>query len=864
MYQSIFWDYQYKQCHLRDDTEGWITFPYKPTYFKIDPKGKFKTLDGKTVSQTERYDKEDPYLYEKDVDMPTRILIDVYRDIDDIPTFHNKVFIDIETEPMGAINLEYCKNAPGKVTAIALYDVNTKEYFVFILDENKALKESKKDNVIVIPCHNEHILFTKFIDKWQEIDPTIVSGWNIDGFDIPYLYNRMIRIVGQKNANKLSPLGIVQLDDFDLKQPYKIAGISSLDYLRLYKKFIPKQQRSYALDWIGKEEINQGKIKYTGSLNKLFKDDVDTFIKYNVNDVEIVVKIDEKRKFIDLAIMVCHMGHVPYHYVYQTSRVLEGAIMTYLKRNDIVSPNKPTTIYPELKAQFKDHAENKEKFPGAMVKEPIPGLYGWNIDCDLESLHPSIMRTLNIGTETYIGRIVVIDNTDISWSLKQMKEKDKHQKIQIESQFKKTKEITIGKLIETIEENKLLISPNGCMFSSDEMSTVNKIVTEWFFKRKEFKKMMIDAGKKEDHVLYEFYNDYQKVIKVFLNGIYGSLGLVSFRYTDASDILAMTVTLTCRHLNNICTFDEINKKINEELDTDNDYVLMGDTDSSYINVEPLLKKRHPGIDFSNDDDVISKIRPMTEEFPKYINEFYDRYAPEHLNQYDDHFFKTKSETIAKSLYISGKKQYAQYLVDKEGVKPKEKDQFDFKGLDFMKSSFPILFSEFAKDVIKGILIKDRKSDVDKKLLDFREKFLKMSLEEIAKPTGINELNKYIKFKPKNGKIFSEVESGTPAHVKCAIFYNDLLTHKGLNKKHPVIQVGEKIKWMYLKKNPYKLDALGFTDESPDELKNFVIEYADKGETFNAMLVKKLQKIYDNLDWGVINFNKNVNKFLSYK
>lgn len=861
MYQAIYFDYQSKTCHLRDTQEGWVSFPYKPTYYKLNPKGTFKTLDGKRVSPTTKYDREDSTLYEKDVDINMRILIDVYREEDQPPSFHNKVFIDIETEVMGAINLAYCENAPGKVTAIALYDVNCKEYTVFVLDENKKLKNSKKDNVNVIACPDEETLFIKFLGKWQEIDPTIVSHWNGDNFDIPYLYNRMVRIVGEYNAKQLSPLGIVYKDDYDTLQPYKIAGVSSLDYMRLYKKFIPKNQRSYGLDYIGKEEVEQGKIKYEDSLDKLFKEDINKFIAYNVNDVEIIVKIDNKRKFIDLAIMVCHMGHVPYHYVYQTSRVVEGAIMTYLKRKDIVSPNKPTTDHPELKEKFK---ESDEKFPGAMVKEPIPGLYGWNIDCDLESLHPCIMRTLNIGTESYIGRIVTSENTDISWSLEQMKEKDPNQRVQIESPSKKTKYIKIKDLIKIIVDNDVLISPNGCMFSSDEMSTINKIVTEWFFKRKEFKKLMLDAGKKEDHDLYDFYDQYQKVVKVFLNAIYGSLGLASFRYTDTSEMLAMTVTLTCRHLNNISTFDAINKKINDELKTDKDYILMGDTDSTYINIEPLLKKRHPDIDLNNDDEVINRLRPITVEFPEHINEFYDWYAPNHLNQTKEHFFRTKSETIAKSLYISGKKQYAQYLVDKEGVKPKEKDKFDFKGLDFMKSSFPLLFSDFAKDLVKGLLTGTKKPKIDNDILEFRDKFLTMTLEEIAKPTGINKLKEYVKFRPKNGAIFTTVESGTPAHVKCAIYHNDLLTHKKLDKKHPVIQVGEKIKWMYLKKNPYRLDALGFNEDSPKEIKDFVIEYSDKGETFNRVLINKLQTIYDNMDWGTVSLNRNVKKFFVYK
>lgn len=862
MNQAIFYDYFRKIAHIRDDQEGWVSFSYKPTYYKLDPKGNYLTLDGKKVSPTEKYNREDHNLYEKDVDMMTRILIDVYQDSDEVPSHHNKLFFDIETEIGGAINLEYCKNAPVKVTAISLYDYSAKEYYAYILDESRVIKKSTKKDVFVIPCHTEYDLLDSFLNKWQEIDPTIISHWNGDSFDIPYLYNRMIRILGQYRADQLSPLGIVREDDFDLNQPYKIAGVNSLDYMRLYKKFIPKNQRSYALDFIGKEEVELGKIKYDGSLDKLFREDIDKFIEYNVNDVRIIVKLDEKRKFIDLAVMVCHMGHVPYHYIYQTSRVLEGAIMTFLKRRNIVSPNKPTTIYPELKEKFRSESENDEKFPGAYVKTPIPGLYGWNIDCDLESLYPSIIRSLNIGTESYIGKIVTSDNEDITWGLDDMKHKDLNMIVQIEAPNKITKSIKLKELVKKIENNDILISPNGCMFNT-EPSVICQIVTEWFFKRKEFKGKMLEAGKKNDHVTYEFYDQYQKVIKVFLNAIYGSLGLVSFRYTDAADILAITVTLTGRHVN-ISSIHEANKIINKEIKSDEDYVLMADTDSIFIHVTELLKHKYPDIDLNKDEEVIPKIRLMAEEFPKHINNFYDWYAIHQLNQKESHFLKTKSETIAKSIYISAKKQYAQYIVEKEGVIPKEKDKFDFKGLDFMKSSFPLLFADFTKDLVKGILTGYNKNDVDNKILEFREQFLKMSLEQIAKPTGINKLKEYISMKPKNGKIFSNIEPKTPAHVKCAIFYNDLLNHLKLDKKFPIIQVGDKIKWMYLKKNPYNLDAMGFTDESPEQIRNLVIEYADKSETFNRILIKKLQKIYDNLNWGSINFNKNVKKFFKYQ
>jgi len=862
VYQAIHFDYRNYTCHLRDDQEGWVSFPYKPTYYRQDPEGEYWTLDGKRVSPTQDVDKEDISVYEKDVDINLRILLDLYKDEDEPASYQNKLFFDIEAEMGGAINLEYCQSAPSRITAVAMYDFNLKEYSAFILDDTATMKESLKDNVRVIPCHTETGLLMKVIDKWKEIDPTIITGWNIDNFDVPYMYNRMKKLLGERKANELSPIGIVKFDDFDTKMPYKIAGVNSLDYMRLYKKFIPKQQPSYGLDFIGKKEVGRGKIQYEGSLDKLFREDIDKFIEYNINDVSIIVDLDEKRKFIDLAVMVAHLGHVPYHYVYQTSRVVEGAIMTYLKRKDIVSPNKPTTMNPELKLKMKeDSDEDDEKFPGAYVKDPIPGLYSWNVDCDLESLYPSIIRTLNIGTESYIGRILTQENTEIDWGLFDLKKKDPDTRISLEDPSGRIKEIKIKDLIRTIEKNDILISPNGAMFSQDSMSIICEVVTDWFFKRKEYKQTMIKYGKAGDKAKELFYDLYQQVMKVFLNSIYGALGLPSFRYTDSKDILAIAVTLTGRSVN-MSSMDYVNDHYNTEMDTDLDLIIMGDTDSIFVSVVDILKFRFPDLNFSDDEEVMKKIRELSVEFPSKINKFYDWYAINYLNQKGSHYFKTKSEVIAKRLYVSAKKQYAQFIVEKEGV---VKEEFDFKGLDFMKSSFPPLFRDFTQNLVKDILFDKKKDYIDKKILEFRDKFKTLPLMETAKPTGVNKIREYIKRRPKNGMIFTVVESGTPVNSKAAIYHNDLLKNMGLDKKYPVIQTGDKIKWIYLKDSPYKIPVLAVNGFEPvPEILEVMEKYMDREMMFTSMLVKKLQKIYDNLDWGEINFNKNTKKFFKFK
>lgn len=855
MYQSIYFDFFNKTAHLRDDELGWHSFEYYPTFYKIDPNGKYDTLDGKKANPTKKYNKEDFNLYEKDVDKDLSVLLDIYMESDDVPKYHNKLFIDIETEMGGAINLEYCQKAPSKITSIALYDYTAKEYFVYILDEKNTIKSSSKKDIKIIPCLNEHSLLSSFLDKWQEIDPTIVVHWNGDNFDIPYLFNRLKKILGIARANQLSPLGIVKFDEYDYKMPYKIAGVNSMDYLRLYKKFIPKQQPSYALDAIARKELGKGKIEYKGSLDNLFRTNLDLFIEYNVNDVRLIVELDEKKKFIDLAIMVCHMGHVPYHYVYHSSRVIEGAIMTYLKRKNIVSPNKPTTINPELKKKFTENNDDKDddKFAGAYVKEPIPGKYSWNGDEDLESLYPSLGILLNCGLETFLFKIVSNDPFDDSWNLKELKEKNPEQEVVVENLDGVPKYLNVRKLIKIIEKNEIIVSPNGVAFDSNKKSVIVEIMDDWFKKRKYFKELMKKYGKEGDMKMYSFYDLYQQVMKVFLNSIYGCLGLASFRYTDGKDYIASAITAGGR-MTIMRTADYVNDIINKECKTEGDHVIMSDTDSLFISSEPILK--YHKLKNESDEIIINFLRKYYIDLSSNINEWYKSFCGERFNSKNNRL-KIKSELVSKSLYVSAKKQYAQYIVDKEGVPVQD---FDFKGLDFMKSSFPKLFREFTQDLVMDILFDKNKSELDNKILNFRERFKTLSLEESAKPTGINKYKEYYGGK-KNGDIFSKVLPHCPINTKSAIYYNDLLKFKNLDKKHSLIQVGDKMKWIYLKNNPYGINVLGMHElDPPEEIIDFMRKYMDREALFDKNLVKKLQKIYTNLGWGPVNYNKKVNKF----
>jgi DNA polymerase elongation subunit (family B) len=286
---------------------------------------------------------------------------------------------------------------------------------------------------------------------------------------------------------------------------------------------------------------------------------------------------------------------------------------------------------------------------------------------------------------------------------------------------------------------------------------------------------------------------------------------------------------------------------------------MSDTDSMYIDARPILKKL--AIPITEHSTVVESLRTISKDFSDDLNNYYaTRFTKEYFNS-DVNRVRIKSETIAKTLYISAKKQYAQYIVDREGVPVED---FDFKGMDVMKSSFPPLFRNFMQQLIKDILFGKDKAHADKAILDFRERFKSFSLEEVCKPTGLNKYTEYIGRKPGAGQIFSEVKPHCPVNTKAAIYHNDLLKFKGLTKKSSLIQVGDKMKWIYMKENPYNISVLGVNGYEPcPEILEIMLKYMDRESMFDRNLVKKLQKMYDNLSWGTINFNKNVGRFMKF-
>jgi len=855
MYQAIYYDRPTYTYHLRDDEKGWLDFKYTPELYKINPNGLLETLDGKRATPIDKYEWKDTSLYEQDVDKCTRVLIDLYKDSDDTPKQHNIVYFDIECEIGGTLTTEYIKSAPMKMTSVALYDNTTQMWYCLILDEKKQLTDTKENNREIRRFNTEADMLSNFLDLWEEIDPTIITGWNSGFFDVPYMYYRMCNVLGKEQASRLSPLRKLNFTEWDQSQPIELGGINHLDYMLLFKKYIVKQEPSYKLTDIGEKYVKLNKIEYEGSLDRLFQTDINKFIEYNLRDVEIIIELEKKLKFIDLTVAICHLCHVPYEQIYLSTVLNDGAILTYLKRKNIVSPNKPTTVNPSLKESTND------EYAGGYLKDPTPGLYEWVIDLDFTSLYPSIIRSLNMGIETLIGRIVNSGKYDNQWSYAELTEMDSDKMITIEKlnpdYTTSRTQVSVGKITKLIDDNNWIVAASGAIFRTDKSSVVCDVLTDWFNKRVEYKNLMKKAYKAGDAVKGEFYNRRQHAYKIKLNDVYGCYAINGWRYTDGHKIISSAITLTGQRVTQE-SIKFVNRWLNNKLNTtDKDYVVTSDTDSLFIQVKDLLTA-----DINDKAAVIKNVLEIANEVQAAANAFIGQFATEAFHLKDrPHYFELKQEVVIERGYFAGKRRYSMLIVNKEGV---DTEEMIMMGLDLMKSNMPPLYKKFGQKLLTEIMSGKPKAEIDKQIIDFKSSLNSLPWTDLAKPTGVKQINSYIAKRPAPGEIFSEFKLKAPVNTKAAVAYNDLLKFKKLDKKYPMFVEGDKMKYVSLKPNPFNIEVLGFTGiNDPEFITEFIDKYVDREDAFNSVLLNKLTGVYEDLKWDFPVLNAKINKFFKF-
>jgi len=815
---------------------------YNPTfYLQSQEQSEFTTLAGEyvkpiqpgTISDCreflERYESVDNFPIFGNNRYEYAFIADHYPD--DILWDINKVtiaYLDIE---VGSENgFPEPRDANESITAITIKLKGN--YFVFGCGDY--IKH--RDDVHYAKCRDEHDLIRRFIDFWTRFHPDVISGWNIKTFDIPYLVNRITKLLGEDEAKKLSPWNRLSLREAMIMnrehQVYEMLGIATLDYIELYRKFTYSQQESYRLDNIAHVELGEKKLDYSEfeTLHQLYKQDYQKFIEYNIKDVELVEKLEDKMKLIELALTLAYDNKVNYDDVFTQVRMWDAIVYNYLLKKKIVIP------------QMKRGSKSSQ-YEGAYVKDPICGMHEWVASFDLNSLYPHLIMQYNISMETLVDPKKYNDN---------MRGFISNNNINVEALLAQQIETSV------LKDLDVTVTPNGQLFSIKKQGVMPEIMDNMYKDRTRYKKLALEAKKKIETVLDDKnqvqylekqvarYNNLQLAKKVTLNSAYGALGNQYFRFFDIRIAEGITTAgqLSIRWIEN-----KINEYMNKLLKTDGeDYVIASDTDSIYLNMGPLIKKLYPDtsdtkkvIKFMNkvcDDKIQPFIDDSYEELKQYVNAFQQR-------------MEMKRESLADKAIWTAKKRYILNVHDSEGVayaKPKLK----IMGLEAVKSSTPSACRTKIKEAIT-IIMTQTQDDLHKFIETFREDFKKLPIEDIAFPRSVNGLSEYADA----ANIFKK---GTPIHVKGALVYNHFLRTLKLNKRYQEIQEGEKIKFIYLKQpNIFNNNTLAFISGLPKQLG--ADQYIDYDLQFEKSFLEPLDIILSSIDWRTEKVNS-IDEFFS--
>jgi len=709
------------------------------------------------------------------------------------------------------------RDANEEITAITLKIKGN--YFVFgVGDYSK-----HRDDVYYAKCRDESDLIRRFLELWTRFYPDVISGWNIKTFDIPYLVNRITKILGEDEAKKLSPWNKLSLREAMIMnrehQVYEMLGIAILDYIELYRKFTYSQQESYRLDNIAHVELGEKKLDYSEfeTLHQLYKQDYQKFIEYNIKDVELVEKLEDKMKLIELALTLAYDNKVNYDDVFTQVRMWDAIVYNYLLKKKIVIP------------QMKRGSKSSQ-YEGAYVKDPICGMHEWVASFDLNSLYPHLIMQYNISMETLVDPKRYNQN---------MRGFISNNKIEVDTLLHQQIDTSV------LKELGVTVTPNGQLFSTNQQGVMPEIMDTMYKDRTRYKKLALEAKKKIETVLDDKnqvhylekqvarYNNLQLAKKVTLNSAYGALGNQYFRFFDIRIAEGITTAgqLSIRWIEN-----KINAYMNKLLKTDGeDYVIASDTDSIYLNMGPLIQKLYP--DTSDTKKVIKFMNKVCDDkIQPFIDAAYQELA-DYVNAYQQRM-EMKRESLADKAIWTAKKRYILNVHDSEGVayaKPKLK----IMGLEAVKSSTPTACRAKIKEAITLIMTQTQ-DDLHKFIDKFREEFKKLPIEDIAFPRSVNGLTEY----GDSAQIFKK---GTPIHVKGALVYNHFLRTLKLNKRYQEIQEGEKIKFIYLKQpNIFNNNTLAFISGLPKQLG--AEQYIDYDLQFEKSFIEPLSIILSAIDW----------------
>ena len=721
-----------------------------------------------------------------------------------------QIVFDIDKVKLATIDIEVAsengfpdvESAAEEVLLITLQDYSSKE----IVTWGQGPFKIKQGNHYYKQFNNEYDLLNDFIHWWMENTPEVITGWNSKLYDIPYIVRRLDRILGEKLMKRMSPWGLVTEDETYISGrkyiSYDIGGISQLDYLDLYKKFTYTNQESYRLDHIANVELGQKKLDHSefDTFKDFYTKGWQKFVEYNIKDVELVDRLEDKMKLIELALTMAYDAKVNYEDVFFQVRMWDTIIYNYLKKRNIVIPPK-------------ERSDKDSKYAGAYVKEPIPGKYDWVVSFDLNSLYPHLIMQYNISPETLL--------------------EERHPSVTVDKILNQQTNFELYK--------DYAVCANGAMFRKDVRGFLPELMEKIYKDRTIYKKKMLAAKQeyektKNKDLVKEIArcNNIQMARKIQLNSAYGAIGNQYFRYYKLANAEAITLSgqVSIRWIEN-----KMNAYLNKILKTDGiDYVIASDTDSIYLNMGPLVESVYKGREKTAQSVVSFLDKVCRVELENYIEGCYQELA-EYVNAYDQKM-QMKRENIAERGIWTAKKRYILNVWDSEGVRYEE-PKLKIMGIEAIKSSTPAPCRKMIKDGLK-LMMRGTEEDVIGFIDQCREDFKKLPPEEIAFPRTASDVRKYYS----SSSIYAPK---TPIHIRGALLFNHYVKENKLTNKYSLINNGEKIKFIFLKKpNTIQENVISFIQDFPKELS--LDKYIDYELQFEKSFVDPLKSILDTIGW----------------
>ena len=780
----------------------------KPVLFVPSPKGEWKSLDGKQMAPVVQ-----------DGARRAREFIEKYKDVDGFEVHGYERFVyqwisenypgqlrfNLQQMKIYTIDIEVaCENGfpdteacQEEMLLITIKDLSSGKFITW------GTREAKIDTEYRV-FWTEQEMLADFHKWWVENTPDVVTGWNCNLYDIPYICRRIERVLGEKWQKSLSPWDKVNMREVYIKGrknlAYNILGVSILDYLDLYQKFTYSNQESYRLDHIAFVELNQKKLDHSEFENfkEFYTNDWQKFVEYNIIDVELVDRLEHKMKLLELAVTMAYDAKVNFEDVYSQVRMWDTLIYNYLKDRKICVPPK-------------QESRKDDKYAGAYVKEPVPGQYEWVVSFDLNSLYPHLIMQYNISPETLVDE--------------------------------RFPGVSVDKLLnqEVTIKGPNCVCANGAQYRKDIHGFLPEMMQKIYDERKIYKGKMLTAKKQfeetgdpklQDDI--SAFNNIQMARKIQLNSAYGAIGNQYFRYYNLANAEAITLSgqVSIRWIE-----DKMNAYLNKLLNTENkDYVIASDTDSIYICLDLLVRSVFASRDVPKESIVSFLDRACQDRIEPFISRSYEELA-RYVNAYDQKMFM-KRETIANKGIWTAKKRYILNAWDIEGVRFTE-PKLKMMGIEAVKSSTPASCRTAIKDALK-VIMNGTQDDVQEFVANFRKKFESLPPEEIAFPRGCNNLAKF----SNPATIYSK---GTPIHVRGALLYNFHAKKTKITHKYPLIQEGEKVKFLYLRQpNKINENVISFFQTLPKE---FGLDKSiDYDLQFQKSFLDPLQVIMDTINW----------------